>query len=207
MKTLHSLLLMGAVVSATSAHAELYKSIGIDGKVTYSDMPPSSAARIEKKAIGAGSTLTANLPYELGQAAGKHPVTLYTSAQCGPCEEGRQLLNKRGIPFQEKTVNTAEDAAKVKQATGADGGLPVLSLGRNTQQGFEAIAWNSALTTAGYPDQNRLPLNYRNPPVQAAAPVVKPPPAVTETTAMDRTSPAMPKAATPGSGAPSGFRF
>lgn len=207
MKKLHSLLLIGAVVSASSAQAELYKSIGPDGKVTYSDMPPPAAARIEKKAIGNGSTIPANLPYELAQAAGKHPVTLYTSAQCGPCEEGRQLLNKRGVPFQEKTVSTEADATRVKQATGADGGLPVLTVGRNTQQGFEAVAWNSALTTAGYPDQNRLPSNYRNPPAQAAAPVAKPPPAVTEATAMDRTAPAMPKAATPAGAAPSGFRF
>lgn len=206
MKKLHSLLMLGAVVSMSPAYAELYKSIGPDGKVTYSDMPPPSAARIEKKSIGAANTLTANLPYELAQAAGKHPVTLYTAAQCSPCEEGRQLLSKRGIPFQEKTVNTTADAAKVKQATGADGGLPVLTVGRNTHVGFEAAAWNGALTSAGYPDQNRLPSNYRNPAAEAAAPVVKPPVEAQATTA-ERQAPVLPKAATPASSAPAGFRF
>lgn len=206
MKKLHSLLLIGAALSVSSAQAELYKSIGLDGKVTYSDMPPPSAARIEKKPIGSGNTFTANLPYELAQASGKHPVTLYTSAQCGPCEEGRQLLNKRGVPFQEKTVGTTADVAKVKQATGADGGLPVLTVGRTTQRGFEAVAWNTALTNAGYPDQNRLPSTYRNPPAEAAAPVAKTP-AVTQGPAVDRAAPLLPKAAAPGTGAPSDFRF
>lgn len=206
MNIMHSLVLIGAVASVGSAQAELYKSIGPDGKVTYSDVPLPSAARIEKKPIAIPSTLTANLPYALAQAVGKHPVTLYTSAQCGPCEEGRQLLNKRGIPFQEKTVSTAADASKVKQATGSDGGLPVLAVGRTMQMGFESVAWNNALTSAGYPEQNRLPSTYRNPAAESAAPVAKPL-SEAQATAVDRPEPVMPKAATPASSAPAGFRF
>ncbi len=213
MNVMHSFLLMGAALSAGSAYAELYKSVGPDGKITYSDVPPPSAARIEKKAIASGGNVSPNLPYELAQAVAGNPVTLYTSAKCGPCDEGRQLLHKRGIPFQEKTVNSAADAAKLRQATGAETGLPVLAIGRATQAGFDPTGWNSALSTAGYPAENRLPSNYRHPVAEAVAPMVntnasaKPASEAQEKAVTARAAPAVPKSAAPSGDAPQGFRF
>lgn len=211
MNMMHSFLLIGAALSTGTAYAELYKSVGPDGKITYSDMPPPSASRIEKKAIASGGNVSPNLPYELAQAAAANPVTLYTSAKCSPCDEGRQLLQKRGIPFQEKTVSSAADAAKLKQATGAETGLPVLAIGRATQAGFDSTGWSSALTAAGYPAQNRLPSNYRQPVAEAAAPSAitkaKPAAETQEQAVTARVAPAVPKAGVPAGDAPPGFRF
>lgn len=158
------------LLCAATAHAQLYKWVGPDGRITYSDTPPAkSAARVETKPLPSGAVDTAGLPYEVAEAVKNHPVTLYTSKNCQPCDEGRKLLNDRGVPFSEKTVASNEDIAQYRQA-GGDGQLPYLVVGRNKERGFEPGAWNSALGSAGYPESNRLPKTYRNPPAQAAAP-------------------------------------
>jgi hypothetical protein len=99
-----------------SAQAQpVYRVVGPDGKVTFSDKPPADAK--PAATVGGTSRPTDNkpaLPYELQQLAGKYPVTLYSTNGCGPCDSGRALLTKRGIPFVEKTVNTNEDLSRLR---------------------------------------------------------------------------------------------
>jgi glutaredoxin len=174
MKHARNLSLVLLLMCTASAHAQqLYKWIGPDGKVTYSDIPPPPAAKqVEKKGVSFGSTAASILPFELAETARNHPVTLYTSAQCAPCNAGRELLTSRGIPFAEKTVTTNEDIAQLRQA-GGDSQLPLLVIGRNKQNGFETGRWTASLTAAGYPETSKLPTSYRNPPAEPAAAPVK----------------------------------
>lgn len=159
---------------AATAHAQLYKWVSPDGKVTYSDTPPpTSASKVETKTLTIGDVSAGDLPFEVMEAVKNHPVTLYTTRNCSPCEEGRKLLTGRGIPFKEKTVNSSEDAAHLREV-GGDGNLPLLVIGRNKERGYEPNAWNNSLTAAGYPESNKLPKNYRTPPAEAAAPAPKP---------------------------------
>lgn len=201
------------LLCAASAHAQLYKWTGPDGKVTYSDTPPTApAARIEAQPAAPEAANTAGLPYELAQAVKSHPVALYTAKDCTACDDGRSLLVARGIPFAEKTVATNEDAAFLRQ-TGGDGKLPVLIVGRAREPGFDAGAWHRALTAAGYPETSRLPKAYRNPPPVAAAPAQQPKPAAgpaSQPATANRKSPAPSTAAEPlpaAGNAPPGFRF
>ena len=199
-----------ALLAAGAAHAQLYKWVGPDGKVTYSDAPPpKTAAKVEQKSIGAtGAPSTAGLPYELAQAVNNHPVTLYSGDKCVPCDEGRTYLKQRGIPFSEKTVTTNDDVARFKQLTG-ESRLPVLTVGRNKQTGFESSAWGSALSAAGYPETSRLPKTWQQPAAEAAAPK----PAIQQ--AAHGGKPAAERAAQPDvpslppatGNAPPGFRF
>src|ERR1700738_4357520 len=124
-RTLSLLVLLSCM---TSAHAQLYKSVGPDGKVMYSDTPPVEAKRVEAKSVASGASGSSGLPYELSEAVKKSPVTLYTGAKCIPCEDGRNLLNARGIPFTEKSVSSSEDVARLRQA-GGDTQLPLLIVG------------------------------------------------------------------------------
>ncbi len=197
---------------SASVHAQLYKSVGPDGKVTYSDTPPAKAAKVETKPIGASGPSTSGLPFELAEAVKGNPVTLYTTKNCVPCDDGKALLNERGIPFSERTVNTTPDMAKFKSIS-SDGQLPVLTIGRNKERGFESTAWNDALTAAGYPSSNKLPKTYRNPPPEAAAPSEKPlanageqagSQAGTQTPQVRSSGTALPPAV---GNAPPGFRF
>lgn len=169
MKTKLSLFLSLALL-ASSSQAQLYKWVDASGRVTYSDMPPPPTAKQAQKKSSIGVTEDeVALPYSISSVSGNHPVVLYTSADCAPCEDGRALLKKRGIPFSERTIATDKDLAAMKQA-GGSGNVPYVTVGRNGISGFEAGSWNSALTAAGYPESNRLPANYRQPQAQPAAP-------------------------------------
>ena len=94
-----------------------YKYTTPDGRTVYSDQPPPSDARnVQQRDFAAGASTfdTTRMPYELRRAAENFPVTLYTSSQCAPCDEGRRFLNQRGVPFTEKTVNSNDDVAYMK---------------------------------------------------------------------------------------------
>lgn len=173
MKTKASIVIL-ALLAAGATHAQMYKWVGPDGKVTYSDVPPpKTAAKVVQKNIdGSAGPSTAGLPFELAQAVNNHPVTLYTGDKCDPCNEGRTFLKQRGIPFSEKTVTTNDDIARLKQATG-ESRLPVLTIGRNKQAGFEEGAWGLALTAAGYPQTSQLPKGWQQPAAESAAPKAK----------------------------------
>jgi glutaredoxin len=204
-----SWLLIPLLLAAGAAHAQLYRWVGPDGKVTYSDTPPPSSAReVETKNVDAGSApSTGGLPYELAQAVKAHPVTLYTTRQCAPCDDARTMLKTRGIPYTEKTVNTSADIARLKQA-GGDQQLPFLTVGARKQKGFQSNEWDAALNAAGYPQSNQLPSGYRNPPPEAAAPKAKPAAPQAPATAAERPSTdALPDTPPPAGNAPPGFRF
>lgn len=164
-------LFSASLLLSYSAQAQtIYKVVGADGKITFSDKPPAASANATAlgaggKAIGGGGTL----PFELRQAAGKYPVTLYSSNNCGPCGAGRALLTSRGVPFTEKSVTTAEDSEALQRISG-DNSLPFLTIGSQQIRGFADSEWTQYLDAAGYPKSSVLPASYRNP---AAAPLVE----------------------------------
>ena len=203
------LLPLGLLCCAALAQAELYKSVGPDGRVTYSDTPPAAAKQRETRTLPSTAPLVNGtaLPYELALAAKTHPVTLYTSDKCPPCFTAKNFLAARGIPYAEKTVSSNEDIAAFR-AAGGDTELPLLTVGRNKEQGFEEGAWAKALTAAGYPKTSQLPANWRNPPPQSAAPRMpeKPAAAAQSPNPVER-APAPAEAPAATGKAPPGFRF
>lgn len=190
---------------AGSAHAQMYKWVGPDGKITYSDTPPpKTAAKVEKKEMGGASVDTSNMPFALAETVKNFPVTLYTGSDCTPCSTARNHLQKRGIPFKEKTVSTNDDIDKLKELSGNQQ-LPVMTVGRNKQVGYEENMWNAALTAAGYPASNTLPKNYSNPKAEPAAPPAPKPVANNDNASgSGRTATTPPP---PSGNAPPGFRF
>jgi hypothetical protein len=74
-------------------------------------------------------------------------------------------------------------------------------VGNSKRVGFEAFAWNEALTDAAYPRQKQLPASYQYPAAASAAPA-RPLASNVEPAAAAR-----PKAPPPPSDAPPGFRF
>ena len=171
-----------ALLAASAAQAQaVYRIVGPDGRVTFSDKPPVAADKATPVSAG-GKTAGgggAALPFELRQVASKYPVTLYTSSDCAPCGAGRALLSSRGIPFAEKTVSTAEDTQALQRLSG-ESSLPFLTIGSQQIKGYSDSEWTQFLNAAGYPRTSTLPASYRNPAatplvtVQKAAPVAKP---------------------------------
>ena len=150
---------------------QVYRIVGPDGKVTFSDQPPpvaSNAKVTAGNAASGGGVATSSLPFELRQVALKYPVTLYTGENCGPCVSARSLLITRGIPFSEKTVITADDAGALNRISG-DNTLPFATIGGQHLKGFSDSEWTQFLNAAGYPLASVLPSSYRPP---AATPLV-----------------------------------
>ncbi len=200
---------IGAASSGAQAQ-QVYRIVGPDGKVTFSDKPPSASSNAKvtsstSASVAAGSA-SSNLPFELRQVASKYPVTLYTGEACSPCASARALLMGRGVPFTEKTVLTLADAAALQRLSG-ENSLPFGSIGGQQLKGFSDAEWTQFLNAAGYPASSILPTNYRQPP---ATPLVAVAPAVAPaTTAAWPATPAAarPDPAAPAANNPAGIRF
>ena len=200
--------LFAAMLLAGAAQGQtIYRIVGADGRITFSDKLPAAT----EKATALDNTgrpvaaSTASLPAELRQVAGKYPVTLYTSTACLPCNQGRDLLTNRGIPFTEKTISTPEDSAALQRISG-DNTLPLLSIGAQQIRGFSDSEWSQFLDAAAYPKTSALPATYRNPlpeplvTVQKAASANR-----TQENQNPAAAPVQPKSVSPAN--PAGIRF
>nr|WP_315187634.1 glutaredoxin family protein [uncultured Albidiferax sp.] len=163
MRTLTLVLVCAALATSVSAQT-VYRIVGPDGKVSFSDQPPppSSKARVTTAAPGGGSAVNASLPFELKEVVQRYPVTLYTSASCSPCASARNLLVSRGVPFTERTVNTNEDGEALKRISG-DTTLPFGTIGSQQLKGFSDVEWAQYLDAAAYPKTSVLPASYQPP--------------------------------------------
>jgi glutaredoxin len=187
-------LLALAGFSAGDANAQqIYRIVGPDGRVTFSDKPPlepngraTVATAIPMPASGGADY--SSLPFELRQAASRYPVTLYVAPGCEPCLAGRAMLTSRGVPFAEKTVTTNDDIEALKRLAGA-ASLPFLTIGGQQIKGFSESEWVQFLDAAGYPKTSQLPASYNPPP---ATPLV-----AAQQPRLTRATPEAPSAASP----------
>lgn len=197
---------------ASAAPAAVYKTVGTNGRVTYSDVPPmnggaASGAGDAGKAGTPGAN-TAGLPTALRLVAAKYPVVLYTATGCGPCAQARAFLQQRGVPYAERTVNTNADIAELTRRSG-DTTVPFATLGQQPLKGFSANDWGQYLDAAGYPATSQLPRGYGFAAATPLVPVKKPAPgAVPEAPAEDTEQAAAPASPAPAPAAnPAGIRF
>ncbi|MDT7835158.1 glutaredoxin family protein [Aquabacterium sp. OR-4] len=189
-----ALLVALAATAAWPALAQ-YKVIGPDGRVTYTDRPPTAAGnRVlsirQSGAVSATDGAPANLaslPQALRQPVARFPVTLITAADCAPCDSARQMLQRRGVPYSERSVVSDADQQALQQLSGALT-VPSVRIGSQVLRGWLESDWLSTLDLAGYPASSALPPSWRwaaasplaprgaEPAAPAAAPTPPPPP-------------------------------
>ncbi len=155
-----AVLLLG--VASTQAQT-IYRIVGPDGKVTFSDKPPASPATVSATSA-TGKPVPARaeesvLPFELRQAMARFPVTLYSGPGCVPCNAGRLLLQGRGVPYTEYNVSSNADIDALQRLSG-DNSLPFLTIGGQKIKGFSQTEWVQFLNAANYPATSRLPSGY-----------------------------------------------
>ena len=200
-----------AALWSTGSHAQVYRIVGPDGKVTFSDKPPVTEGASRASAANSntgGGNASAGLSYELRQVATKYPVTLYVGDNCVPCGAGRSMLTSRGIPFAEKTVNSNEDVQALQRLSG-DTSLPFMTVGSQQLKGFSDSEWTQFLDAAGYPSSSTLPPSYRRPAATplvavAAAPAVA---GATQAPPAARPTPAPAPRPAPNNDNPAGIKF
>jgi len=169
-EALHGMVLAAALVVPLPAAAQ-YKVVGPDGSVTYTDRPPgNTAAKVSTLGRTSPSEATPQspLPADLRQATTRFPVTLYSAADCPPCDAARQLLAERGVPFTEKLIVSDDDATAMERVLGART-VPSLTIGAQALRGLSPSEWASYLDLAGYPRESKLPKNWQSP---SATPMV-----------------------------------
>jgi glutaredoxin len=185
-----AVLLGGVTVGALAQ----YKIVGPDGQVTYTDKPPTAQDIRPSKGTAAAPSAGAGIPYETRQAMAKYPVTLYSIKSCAACDQARQALRGRGVPFNEYSVVTDSDISAFQSRIGGTT-FPAVVIGSQTMKGYSSNDLSGYLDAAGYPAQAHLvgytwpaamPLTPRSPTVaanpdspapaaSAAAPLLPPP--------------------------------
>ena len=159
-----AMLLGGAAAGALAQ----YKIVGPDGKVTFTDKPPT-AAEIKLPTGNASTDSASNgMPYETRQAVAKYPVTLFSTKNCQGCDMARQALRQRGVPFNEYSVSTNADFVALQSRFGSTAS-PVVQIGSQSMKGYSSADLASYLDAAGYPAQARL-TGYNWPAAQPLAP-------------------------------------
>lgn len=197
-----------AWVGAATAQP-VYRIVGPDGKVTFSDRAPTEDATPAKSAsTGTPDNGTGALPYALRQVAARFPVTLYTSPDCTPCASARNLLIGRGIPFTERTITSNEDIEALRRLSNS-ANLPFGTIGSQHLSGFSDSEWTQYLDAASYPKQSQLPPHYRRPAATPLVPVKRIEPDSAATPAPQRPEPRTEPAPAggPGTSNPAGIRF
>jgi len=152
-----------ALASTPLAAAQLYQWKDAQGRMQYSDQPPPPSVKNAQQKSFKGSVIEGGEPYAVRVAREKHPITLYTSACGTACDQARQLLVERGVPFSSKDLQASEEARNEVQKLTGKLNVPVLLVGSDKLEGFTAGQWQAALDRAGYP--------------KSAPPGSKPPPA------------------------------
>jgi glutaredoxin len=206
---LAAVVIAGGFFSPMLQAQQVYRIVGPDGKVTFSDQPPPPASNAKVSAANgssAGGAASAGLPFELRQVAAKYPVTLYTGNNCAPCGAGRSLLTSRGIPFSEKTVTTNEDTQALQRMSG-ETSLPFMTIGSQQLKGFSEAEWTQFLDAAGYPASSVLPASYRTPAPTPLVTITTAPAAASTIGATVTTPAPRPRPAAQPNNNPAGIQF
>lgn len=146
---------------------DLYRWLDNQGRVHYGDIPPVDGLDVQRMKFSSQAAPSEDLPYETQRAQQNFPVTLYVTSGCGaPCDQARSMLEKRGVPFSEKSLKTQQEIDAFYKESGSTG-APTLAIGKTYISGFLEAKWNSELDIAGYPKT----ASYR----QRVAPPPKPP--------------------------------
>lgn len=154
-----------ALASGSLAASQLYQWKDAQGRVVYSDQPAPTGVKNAQQKSFRGSVIEVGESYAAKTAREKHPVTLYTSTCGAPCDQARQLLSERGVPHSSKDLQADEEARAAVQKLTGKLNVPVLLVGSDKLEGFEAGQWQAALDRAGYP---KSPPRDRSPAAKPA---------------------------------------
>jgi glutaredoxin len=128
--------------------AEVYKLIGPDGKVTYTDSRAGegNGTKIETVEIDAYAG-----PAEVssvGDLAASRKATSFTTEWCGVCRKAKAYMASHGIAYEELDIEKSRSArTKFDQLGGR--AVPVILIGKERMTGFSLARFEAMLIDAG----------------------------------------------------------
>lgn len=149
------------VVLSPAVHAsdKVYKSVGPDGKVVYSQTPPAEG-RLDKQmqfeqlpttplpdyVLKFRADMERNIALkQLPAADAPQKLTLFNARWCGYCRQAQGWLAAQGITYVSMDIDTPDGMAAFVRARAGKGGVPLL-LGPGVRvQGYSAQAYQAAL--------------------------------------------------------------
>jgi glutaredoxin len=134
-------------VLADASAESVYKWKDAQGRIHYSNEPPpkeTNAAKVRLVIPSFGGPAVVS-----GGGAGGSGVVVYGTQSCGYCKAARNYLAKRGIPFTDYDVETSE-AGRAGYAELGGRGVPVILVGSQRMDGFNADRLGQMLSDAGY---------------------------------------------------------
>ncbi len=151
-----SLLFVLFLIPAVASGQTLYKSVGPDGRISYSDTPPAGAkvqktmsysplpaSPVPESVRRDRQELEASLQRRsLETATGSEGIRLFTATWCGYCTKAKAYLGQRGIAYQEYDIDTPAGKQAFAQA-GTGTGIPLLLWKEKRQQGFSKAGYDA----------------------------------------------------------------
>jgi len=141
----------------------LYKSVDSNGKIVYSDQPPT-AGKIEKTLIFTNLPATpmpeSVIRYReelqkgiqkrlsaLEKPFDKNQITLFAAQWCRYCQQAKAYLSEKKIHYREYDIDTAEGKQALVEA-GVSGGIPILIRDGKKTQGFSKEAYDALFSAS-----------------------------------------------------------
>jgi glutaredoxin len=145
------LLLLAMLAASLPASAGVYKWTDAQGRVHYSDDPPPEAKaqqiKVKINSIqGPAVVSTMRVP---SPAKAKDKVRIYTAVWCGYCKRAKAHLAAKGVPYDEMDVETSERGRSEFAQLGGRG-IPVILVGSQRMDGFDASGLDAMLAAAGW---------------------------------------------------------
>ena len=144
-------LLLAMLIAATPAGAGVYKWTDAQGRVHYSDDPPpeAKAQQIKVKINSIQGPAVVSTVRESSPARAKDKVRIYTAVWCGYCKRAKAHLAAKGVAYDEMDVETS-DRGRSEFAQLGGRGVPIILVGNQRMDGFDARGLDAMLVSAGW---------------------------------------------------------
>lgn len=141
------------LAGGVSGAQTVYKSIGPDGKIVYSDTKPAEGKVVKTMKFDnlPGSVVPAlamsngaqspGAAVPAGAAATRGNV-LYSASWCGYCKKAKAYLAFKGIAYQEVDIDTPDGKSAFAKAS-TKNAIPLLIAGDRRIQGFSTEAYDA----------------------------------------------------------------
>jgi len=149
--------IMSVTLTMSVAAQTVYKMVGPDGEITYSDKPPSDRARTTNT-LEFRNLPSSPLPPQVlrfreqleksaesrinaARAPSVGDVALFTASWCGHCKRAKTHLAADRIAYVEYDIESVE-GMRAFIGAGGSGGVPLLVAGERRIQGYSAPAYD-----------------------------------------------------------------